>query len=72
MLDANDVIVKIDTGCPYTSFPIKNLGISDEKAFAYKQKDSNDSSVRKSISFGVNDSNERKISGDMEVPLQRL
>lgn len=60
VLDVNDVIVKIDTGCPYTSFPIKNLGISDEKAFAYKQKDSNDSSVRKSISFGVNDSKEKR------------
>lgn len=60
VLDADDVIVKIDTGCPYTSFPIKNLGISEEKALAYKQKDSNDSSVRKSISFGVNDSKEKR------------
>ena len=60
VLDANDVIVKIDTGCPYTSFPVKNLGISEEKALAYKQKDSNDSSVRKSISFGVNDSKEKR------------
>ena len=60
VLDADDVIVKIDTGCPYTSFPIKNLGISEEKALVYKQKDSNDSSVRKSISFGVNDSKEKR------------
>ena len=39
---------------------IKNLGISEEKALVYKQKDSNDSSVRKSISFGVNDSKEKR------------
>ena len=60
VLDADDAIVKIDTGCPYTSFPIKNLGISEEKALAYKRKDSNDSSVRKSILFGVNDSKEKR------------
>lgn len=28
-----NVNVKIDTGCPYTSIPIKKLGISSEKAF---------------------------------------
>lgn len=52
--------VKIDTGCPYTSIPILRLGISSSKAQQMKQKDCGDHSIRKEISFGVNDSKEKR------------
>jgi hypothetical protein len=58
--ELSDVDVKIDTGCPYTSIPVKKLGVSDERAQELKQKDSNDKSIRKELSFGVNDSLEKK------------
>lgn len=54
----NDVKIKIDTGCPYTSIPIKRLGISSDKANELKQKDSElakNGKVKTGISFGVND-----------------
>ena len=54
--------VKIDTGCPYTSIPIKKLGISNEKAWLMKQVDCTNPSIRKEISFGVNDSKEKRES----------
>ncbi len=54
--------VKIDTGCPYTSIPIRKLGISNEKARLMKQADCADSSIKKEISFGVNDSKEKRES----------
>lgn len=54
--------VKIDTGCPYTSIPVKKLGISSEKAWLMKQADCSDPSIRKEISFGVNDSKEKRES----------
>ena len=60
ILGSNDVIVKIDTGCPYTSFPVQNLAMSEENAQIYKQNDSNDKSIKKHISFGVNDSQEKR------------
>lgn len=52
--------VKIDTGCPYTSIPIRKLGISNEKAWLMKLSDCADPSIRKEISFGVNDSKEKR------------
>lgn len=55
-----NVNVKIDTGCPHTSFPMQKLGISDAEAYRMKLKDSNDASIMKSISFGVNDSKTKK------------
>ena len=39
--------VKIDTGCPYTSTPILKLGISSAKAQQMKQRDCADDRVRK-------------------------
>lgn len=39
--------VKIDTGCPYTSIPVRKLGISNEKARLMKQADCADSSIKK-------------------------
>ena len=52
--------VKIDTGCPRTSFPFLRMGMSDMEAYRLKQRDCNDNSVKKTISFGVNDSNQKK------------
>ena len=52
--------VKIDTGCPYTSIPILRFGISSAKAQQMKQKDCADDKIRKEISFGVNDTKEKR------------
>jgi hypothetical protein len=46
----NDFI-KIDTGCPYTSIPVKKLGISNEKARFLKQIDALNLNIEKKISF---------------------
>lgn len=51
----SNVDVKIDTGCPRTSFPIQKLGVSDAEAYKLKYTDCQDPSIKKSISFGVND-----------------
>ena len=55
-----NVNVKIDTGCPYTSIPIKKLGISPEKALEWKKRDIEDNNIQKQISYGVNDTEEQK------------
>lgn len=55
-----DINVKIDTGCPYTSIPILKLGISGLKARQMKQKDCMDNGIKKEISFGVNDTKEKR------------
>ena len=55
-----NVDVKIDTGCPKTSFPLLRMGVLDKDAYSMKLKDCSDPSVAKSISFGVNDSNQKK------------
>ena len=55
-----DMNVKIDTGCPYTSIPILKLGISSAKAQQMKQRDCDDDRIRKEISFSVNDSKEKR------------
>ena len=47
-----NINIKIDTGCPYTSIPVLKLGISSMKAQQMKQKDCADSTIRKEISFG--------------------
>ena len=60
LIDLKDIDVKIDTGCPYTSIPIKKLGISSEKIANWKLKDINDNNIKKQISFGVNDTEEQK------------
>lgn len=52
--------VKIDTGCPYTSIPILRFGISSMKAQQMKERDCVDNRIRKEISFGVNDSKEKR------------
>ena len=54
-----DMDVKIDTGCPYTSIPIRRLGISSMKAQQMKQRDCADDRIKKEISFGVNDTKEK-------------
>lgn len=57
-----DVNIKIDTGCPYTSIPILKFGISAAKAQKMKQTDCSDDKIKKEISFGVNDTREKKRS----------
>ena len=49
------VDVKIDTGCPHTSFPMLKLGLSEESAYKLKEQDCKNDSIAKTISFGVND-----------------
>lgn len=51
----SSVDVKIDTGCPHTSFPMLKLGLSEESSYKLKEKDCQNESVAKTISFGVND-----------------
>ncbi len=58
--EIGNINVKIDTGCPYTSIPVRKLGISNEKAQLMKQKDCADPSIKKEISFGVNDTKEKR------------
>lgn len=60
LVGLKDINVKIDTGCPYTSIPIKKLGISAKTALKWKQRDINDDSIQKQISYGVNDTDEQK------------
>lgn len=55
-----DVDIKIDTGCPYTSIPIIKLGVPKDEANKLKQQDCSDNKVKKNISFGVNDSEEKR------------
>lgn len=55
-----DINVKIDTGCPFTSIPIKKLGVSAKKALDWKQRDIKNDNIKKQISFGVNDTDEQK------------
>lgn len=55
-----NINIKIDTGCPYTSIPVLKLGISSMKAQQMKQKDCADSTIRKEISFRVNDTKEKR------------
>ena len=58
--EIENINVKIDTGCPYTSIPVRKLGISNEKAQKMKQADSADPAIKKEISFGVNDTKEKR------------
>lgn len=62
LTEIENMNVKIDTGCPYTSIPILKLGISSAKAQQMKQRDCADNKIRKEISFGVNDSKEKRES----------
>lgn len=55
-----DINVKIDTGCPFTSIPVKRLGISTKKALDWKKRDIKNDNIKKQISFGVNDTDEQK------------
>ena len=54
------VNVKIDTGCPRTAFPMLRLGLSDSEAYKLKAQDCANNSIAKSISFGVNDTRQKK------------
>ena len=52
--------VKIDTGCGHTSIPVARLGLSKRIVDDWKYNDYANDSIRKVISFGVNDTDERK------------
>lgn len=52
--------VKIDTGCPQTTILTQKLGIPAEQSAILKQLDIDDPSIKKSPTFGVNDSKEFK------------
>ncbi len=65
LTEIENMNVKIDTGCPYTSIPILRFGISSTKAQQMKQRDCADDRIRKEISFGVNDTKEKR-DGDKE------
>lgn len=54
------VDVKIDTGCPHTSFPMLKLGLSENAAYKLKEADCKNESVAKAISFGVNDTKQKR------------
>lgn len=58
--EIENINVKIDTGCPYTSIPVRKLGISNEKARLMKQADCINPTIKKEISFGVNDAKEKR------------
>ena len=60
LTEIKNINVKIDTGCPYTSIPILRFGISNAKAQQLKERDCVDDKIRKEISFGVNDSKEKR------------
>lgn len=60
--EIENINVKIDTGCPYTSIPVKKLGISNERAQWMKQRDCINPLIKKEISFGVNDAKEKRES----------
>lgn len=65
------VNVKVDTGCPRTSFPMLKLGISDTEAYKLKVRDCGDKRVAKSISFGVNDTKQKKDEDKKKFKSQR-
>lgn len=58
--EIENINVKIDTGCPYTSILLRRLGISSIKAQRMKEKDCADDTIKKEISFGVNDTKEKR------------
>lgn len=60
LTEIGNMNVKIDTGCPYTSIPILKFGISSAKAQQMKQRDCANDKIKKEISFGVNDSKEKR------------
>lgn len=64
----SNINVKIDTGCPCSVIPVSKLGISSIKAKILKEIAIADNNIKKSIGFGVNDTDEykRKAKEDFE------
>ena len=52
---------KIDTGCSHSVLPLLTAGISPNQVKLYQQQDFIDNSVKKVLSYGVNDDNAIKI-----------
>ena len=61
----SNINVKIDTGCPYTSIPVRKIGMSEQLAQQCKLSDSNDKNVKKAISFGVNDDQKKRANDNL-------
>lgn len=59
-LSFRNIDAKIDTGCSYTTVPIQVTGLSRAEATALKFLDTENIDIKKHISFGVNDSKEKK------------
>lgn len=56
-----EVNVKIDTGCAYTSIPLSKVAaVPEDIVQKWMEKDYNNPKARKVISFGVNDSKEQR------------
>mgnify|MGYP005752944905 CR=1 FL=1 len=59
--DCEEVSVKIDTGCAYTSIPISKVAVvSKDTVQKWMEMDYNNPKAKKVISFGVNDSKEQR------------
>ena len=58
VLDGFDV--KIDTGCPETSVPLRRTGLNAELIDQYMRSDYADANIIKCISFGVNDDMQKR------------
>lgn len=54
-VDYGSVDVKIDTGCPRTTILTRKIGVSETKSQLMKERALLDKNVKKSPSFGVND-----------------
>lgn len=64
--EIKDINIKIDTGCSHTSIPIQKLGVSKAQAMVMKQQDIMNNSIKKEISFGVNDTKaDRRLAKTM-------
>lgn len=56
----HDVDVKIDTGCPFTMIPLRAAGLSEHATSRLKRRDCENPEIVKHISFGVNDTEEKR------------
>lgn len=61
-LNLTDLDFKIDTGCSKTSIPIKRTPLDHDKILELMMTDYSNPNIKKAISFGVNDSEEKKQS----------
>lgn len=58
----DDISFKIDTGCNYTCIPLKRTTLDDVLIEEMKHRDYLDPRIEKVVSFGVNDTDEKRES----------